>query len=97
MKKITQLLAVSLLLFSCSKSHDGMQKATLKDLTGLDGCGILIELENGTKLEPTNLSVYSNDVSIEDGKKVWIKYHEVEMASICMVGPMIVIDELEER
>ena len=97
MKKILLFSALSFLIFSCSKSHEGMTKATLKDYTGLDGCGMVIELENGDKIEPTNLTEFSSSVSIADGQKVWVKYHSISAASICMVGPIVQIDELEER
>jgi hypothetical protein len=97
MKKIILFSALGFLVFSCSKSHEGMTKATLKDYTGLDGCGMVIELENGDAIEPTNLTEFSSSVSIADGQKVWVNYHEVELASICMVGPIVQIDELEER
>jgi len=97
MIKIICLFSIVFLSLSCSKSHEGMLKATIKDFTGLDGCGMVIVLENGENLEPVNLNSFSTDVSINDGQKVWIKYHEVSYMSICMVGPMIEIDALEER
>ena len=58
---------------------------------------LLIELENGDAIEPTNLTEFSSSVSISDGQKVWVKYHSISAASICMVGPIVQIDELEER
>ncbi len=97
MKKFLLFSTLSFLIFGCSKTHEGMTKATLKDYTGLDGCGIVIELENGDVLEPTNLTEFSSSVSIADGQKVWVKYHSISAASICMVGPIVQIDELEER
>jgi hypothetical protein len=97
MKKILLFTALSFLIFSCSKSHEGMTKATIKDYTGLDGCGMIIELENGDAIEPSNLNSFSSSVSISDGQKIWVKYHEIGGASICMVGPSVEIDELEER
>jgi hypothetical protein len=97
MKKILFFTALSFLIFSCSKTHEGMTKATIKDYTGLDGCGMLIVLENGNEIEPSNLNSFSSSVSISDGQKVWVKYHEIGGASICMVGAIVQIDELEER
>jgi hypothetical protein len=40
-----------------------------------------------------------NDFNITptDGMKVWVKYHEVAGASICMVGPIVEIDCLAKR
>ena len=97
MKKIILFSALSLLIFACTKSHEGMTKATIRDYTGFDGCGILIVLENGDEIEPSNLNNFSSTVSISDGQKVWVKYHETGAMSICMVGPTVEIDELEER
>jgi hypothetical protein len=97
MKKILLFTALSFLIFSCSKSHEGMTKATIKDYTGLDGCGMVIELENGDEIEPSNLNSFSSSISITDGQKIWVKYHEIGGASICMVGPSVEIDEMEER
>jgi hypothetical protein len=64
-------------------------------MTGLDGCGMVIELENGDKLEPTNLSNF--EIDVEDGKKIWVEYHGVWMASICMVGEVVEVDCIGER
>ena len=97
MKKILLFTALSFINFSCSKKHEGMTKATIKDYTGLDGCGMLIVLENGVEIEPSNLNNFSSTVSISDGQKIWVKYHEIGGASICMVGPTVEIDGLEER
>jgi len=97
MKKIILFSAISLLIFACTKSHEGMTKATIRDYTGLDGCGMLIVLENGDEIEPSNLNNFSSTVSISDGQKIWVKYHEIGGASICMVGPAVEIDGLEER
>jgi hypothetical protein len=95
--KLVILFLILLAYSSCSKSKSGMEKARLQDYTGLDGCGMLIELENGSLLEPTNLSDFQNDVNITDNQKVWVKYHEISAGSICMVGKVVVIDELQNR
>jgi len=71
-------------------------KATIEDFTGLDGCGYLIVLEDGTRLEPINLN--SQTVAPADGKKVWITYTKAtNSASICMVGDMVEITCISER
>lgn len=85
--------------------------ATVKDLRGLDGCGFVFELADGTRLLPTPLLVVcfapSNEseqivdplVNFEfiDGKQVRISYEEVtDMANICMTGKMVKITCIEE-
>jgi hypothetical protein len=84
--------------------------ATVKDLTGLDGCGFVFELADGTRLEPqmwgycgtpplpkevTENPLYN--FQFVDGKKVRIGYEEVkDAASICMVGKIVKITCIEE-
>ncbi len=71
----------------CPKS----ESATLKNLSGLDGCSWVLVLKNGKKLEPTNLKQFEN-ITLEDGKKVSVEYKVLPMAvSICMVGTIVEI------
>jgi hypothetical protein len=91
-------LGLTLLAFSaCSKSHSGFEKGKLQDYTGLDGCGMLIDLDNGTTLDPTNLTDFQSEVNIVDGQNIWVKYHEIAAGSICMVGTVVEIEEMENR
>ena len=96
MKAILFWCASLLLFSSCEGSScENAKAATIEDYTGLDGCGLVVKLTTGEVLEPMNL----NDFNImpTDGMKVWVKYHEVAGASICMVGPMVEIDCLAKR
>lgn len=84
--------------------------ATVRDLTGLDGCGWVFELQDGTRLEPVIIIRCGtpppskemtedplNSFEFVDGKKVFIDYELVENGvSICMVGPMVKITCLTE-
>lgn len=105
------LLLLSLLLLSavtsCQKSEIVPKQtcgtlATIRDLRGLDGCGFVLELDNGERLEP----VYDygfcgtpplpapviDDVQFIDGKRVSIAYTErPDLGSICMVGKVVEI------
>jgi hypothetical protein len=104
-----------LVFISCKKDGDIIKiskcstAATVRDLTGLDGCGFVFELEDGTRLEPlrigycgtpplpkeiTNDPLY-NFVFV-NGKKVKIGYERLESPSICMVGQVVKITCLEE-
>lgn len=83
--------------------------ATLKDLTGLDGCGWVFELQDGSKLEfvtpffcgtpPLPETTYENpfeNFEFVEGKQVRIAYEELEaMGSICMVGKVVRITKLQ--
>jgi hypothetical protein len=111
MKKL--LVMILVFVSACSKetvtTSNCTIQATVRDLTGLDGCGFVFELNDGTRLEPqrlmycgtpplapevTNDPLY--DFEFVDGKKVTISYEPVEGASICMVGLMVKITCLTE-
>lgn len=68
--------------------------ATMKNYLGLDGCGWVLVLENGNKLEPVNLDKFG--IELKEDKKVCIHYHELDFSSICMVGPIIELDSMTE-
>ena len=94
---VINMLILSLGLFSCGKGrcHEG-EKAVFKDLTGLDGCQMEIELLNGDIIEPMNLDELS--IEPEDGMKIWITYHiRTDMGSICQVGDIVEIDCISKR
>ena len=93
------LIVFTFLLAGCTKSTSpeaGAVAASLHDYTGLDGCSWVIKLENGEVLEPVNLANFT--IELKEGKKVWLKYTEQnDLASICMVGPIVRIVEISER
>jgi len=67
---------------------------TVKDYTGLDGCGLLILLDNGIILEPAE--IVPNFV-LRDGQRVMLGYTELtDRASICMMGTIARIDCINE-
>jgi hypothetical protein len=94
LKKVTIVSVILLsIAYSCDKNNccDKGESATIKDLTELDGCGYVVELKDGKKLEVTNLSDF--DVKIENGNHIKISYHETKGAmSICMVGRIVEAD-----
>jgi hypothetical protein len=110
------LLIATLLTLSCedekitTDSCDNGVVATVKDLTGLDGCGFVFELSDGSRLEPQMLffcgtpplpaEITENPLynfQWVEGKVVRIKYEELSNgASICMVGNVVKITCLQE-
>ena len=97
-------------LTSCSKDTDPVKNcgtpATIRDLRGLDGCGFVLELENGQRLEPVPVFRCGNDPNLltmdssnftwKDGLRVTIGYKELkDRASICMTGKMVEITCIE--
>lgn len=112
---ISFLFCSTLILSGCEEEPlhitcDQSQLATVRDLTGLDGCGYVFELADGTRLEPMRLFYCGTpplskeitedplyDFEFLDGKKVKIAYEEIpDAASICMVGKIVKITCLEE-
>ena len=91
MKKFIYLFFL-LILGSCAKDKNcaNSEHAELKNLTGLDGCGWVLELDNGSKLEPQNLTDF--EIELVEGKDVHVRYTEIEGGSICMVGQIVTID-----
>lgn len=97
---ILTILIACCTILSCSKPVNSLETsspcensrhATIKNLTGLDGCSWVLVLDNGQKLEPTNLKSFDN-IKLEDGKDVMVEYEEQPYAvSICMVGKIIKI------
>jgi len=71
----------------CPEPGDCSTPATVRDLTGLDGCGKVLELSNGTRLEPTG-PLWSSFNST-DGLQVLVGYRPISGGSICMVGQLV--------
>ena len=66
---------------------------TVVDYTGLDGCGFIIELDNGEKLEP---AVYPEGFQFYDCQRVVVEYEVMsDAASICMVGDIVEITSIQ--
>ncbi len=69
-------------------------KGIVRDYTGLDGCGFIIELINGDKLEPVEIN--DENFVLMDGQRVILTYTELSNMSICMVGKTVRIDSIRE-
>ena len=83
------LAALAMLGVGCV---DGLRpgNATLRDYTGLDGCGWVIEADAGAVLEPLNLSEFIS--APVPGMRLRVEYEEEsDYFSICMVGPMVTL------
>jgi hypothetical protein len=80
------------------KSENCATPARIKDLTGIDGCGYVFELNDGTRLNPIcsngeelKSSAKSQDIEYVDGKRVFIDYKVCDGFDACMVGPVVEI------
>lgn len=92
-KEIIKEDYVAGLLFDTASIHNPYYTGIVKDYTGLDGCGLVIELDNGIKLEPVQLPPGFN---LQPEMRVRLQYTELKnMASICMAGIIARIDYIE--
>ncbi len=82
----------------CEHKKEGAEcsdTATLKDFTGLDGCGFLIVLDNGEKLQAVKYHD-NKKIQLKDGQRIKIGYKEVDnQMSICMAGKMVEVTCIE--
>lgn len=106
------LILLAIVFLSCENESVGdcTVPATVLDFTGFDGCGFVLELEDGSRIEPirpfidcgtpplpkeiTEDPLYNFEFI--DGKKVRISYRETDSPSICMVGPVVKITCITE-
>lgn len=94
MKKLLFLVLV-LVLASCAQQHCPYGvPAKMRNLAGLDGCGWVLELTDGSRLEPINLNTYN--LNLVEGKKIYVTYEDFPGASICMVGKIVKITSVCE-
>lgn len=66
----------------------GTTVGVVADFTGLDGCGLIIQLPDGTNLEP----IFNGDAPPVGSTISFAYTPQPDMASICMVGVIVVID-----
>jgi len=109
MKTIVIAVAVLLTsLFKCGGSEKTgeyvpvgcSEGASVVDFTGLDGCGVMLVLEDGTRLIPEK-RVYIQAPKKEDdplyyfelkaGDTVKIGYREIDGVNVCMAGKSVFI------
>ncbi len=91
------LFLAAIILIGCQddKQSPGCTNGMIVDATGLDGCGWLIELFDGTRLEPANLEDF--DIKLEDELPVCIEYTELtDLGSVCMGGTIVEITSIIE-
>ena len=93
MKKV---LLVSFIFFAslaaCLKSNITTSEGIVNDYTGLDGCGLMIDLDSGERLEVVRLP---KDETLMVNRRVAIKYKIVQRMSNCMAGKTVEITHLQ--
>jgi hypothetical protein len=91
----TSILAIT----SCTKNNgcpNSSDKAIVRDFTSIDTCGIVFELEDGSKVEPMNLSEWQAFEFVDD-QLVWLKFKNVSGQSTCQLGDVVRIQCVSER
>lgn len=85
------------IVVSCSKNTTctSATKGKIKNLTGLDGCGWVIEAE-GKTFEPLNLNDFDSSLK-KNNQKIYFTYQPSPAGSICMVGETVQLTCVEKR
>lgn len=69
--------------------------ATVVDMRELDGCGFMLKLDSGKKLQPS--PALAKEFSVND-KAVWIKYQVKKGGvGICMSGQIVTLLDIQGR
>ena len=68
-------------------------KATVIDYSEVSGCGFLLMLEDGSKLQASTLP----KKFLHNGMDVWIQYTIKKSASICQAGKIIDLNDIRKR
>lgn len=95
MKNLLVIFGI-VLITSCS-NESGCSKsvhAKMRNLTGLDGCGWVLQLDDNSYLEAQNLDQF--EIEFVEGKELHVSYKETDGGSICMVGKIVEITCLSE-
>ncbi len=94
MKRIISILLFGILLAGCGKQvFSKKDSGILRDMTGLDGCGWIIEA-GSEKYNPGDISAF--DITPEEGMKVRFKYRTLTGASTCMNGQLVELTLLKK-
>ena len=88
---------ILVLFFSCKTEYaytaEGFVKAEVRNYD-VDGCGYLLFLENGKKLNPGELK----EEFRKDALKVWIRYSlRKGVMTTCMAGENIQLNDIRKR
>lgn len=69
--------------------------ATIRDLTGRDGCGFVLVLDNGQRLQPHG--TLWQEYAKHDGERVTISYAVSPAASGCPAGKSVELKCLQQQ
>ncbi|MBL4752183.1 MAG: hypothetical protein JKY52_01095 [Flavobacteriales bacterium] len=76
-------------------ARENFVAVTVVDMRELDGCGFMLQLANGKKLQPT--PALTQEFSVND-MSVWIKYQVKKgAAGICMSGQIVTLIDIQKQ
>jgi len=98
MKQLLITLMLAALVFAgCQKDHDEvilMETGTVVDYAGAGSCGIVIELDNGNRIQPL---YYPDGFTFTQGQRVMVEYKELSnVIPTCDRGAASDITYIEE-
>ncbi|HEY9046155.1 MAG TPA: hypothetical protein VIN08_09675 [Ohtaekwangia sp.] len=115
MKNTLKILFITAVMLACHDKEEEIVEpgdcsipATVRNKQGLDGCGYVFELTDGTILEPAPLLFCGTpplpskeqypliDFQFAEGKKVLLEYEVTDMPSACMLGKTVNITCIHE-
>jgi len=91
--RFTYIILISLFsFFSCKEEYftppEDYISVFLRDMTGLDGCSLVLQKSDNKYLEPTNLEEFN--LLYEVGKEYWIKFENpYPGGGYCMIGDVV--------
>lgn len=90
------ILFLALVMLNCVHKEKGragsLQKGTLVDLSGLDGCTWVIRSSSGEQLIPLNLESFKVNLKNGQAVKYSCTFHDV--ANTCMAGRTVLLQHL---
>lgn len=92
-KKITATESLPAPVSGQTNTDSKLIAAMVIDYSNVDGCGFMIELSTGEKLQPENLDMQF----AKDQLKVLVKFHLVNKMGICMAGKIVHIDSIKKK
>ncbi|NML38640.1 hypothetical protein HHL17_15635 [Chitinophaga sp. G-6-1-13] len=96
--KTVSLCAVLFIFAACKTSPPASScrySGVVKDLSGIDGCGLVIEMKDGTTLLPVEFAVPG--FTLKAGEAVKFDFMELkDRVSTCMGGRIVRIECIEE-
>ena len=100
---ILMLMVAVMTLAACNSSKTkeqavkdkNMTEGVFVDMSNVDGCGWIIKLPDGSKMQPTNLSQF--DITPEENMTVLFTYKKSDLAGVCMMGQMIELTSIKEK